>query len=170
MWPKVAVLGTLRFPPDRVKEILSHLKNLVDETHRCDGCIAYDVAEDLFEPGLFRLSELGPDRTSLERHLAAPHIEPWRAAARSCGPAVLSSASSRRMTSMAPDPSGSFENRSAWLLLASSVAVHCRCRSAGDSDLAWVLRKSKGSSGARRGKGVMRERISLMQRSCTKKH
>ena len=50
-----------------------------------DGCIAYDVAMDPFDPGLIRFSELWPDRTSLDRHLVAPHIEPWRAAARLCG-------------------------------------------------------------------------------------
>lgn len=85
MNPTVAVFGILRFPPERVKEVLPHLKKLVDETYRNDGCIAYDVAEDPFDPGLIRFSELWPDQASLERHLMAPHIEPWRAAARSCG-------------------------------------------------------------------------------------
>jgi len=28
---------------------------------------------------------LWPDQSSLDRHLEAPHIEPWRAAARKCG-------------------------------------------------------------------------------------
>ncbi len=85
MPPKVAVFGTLRFPPERVEEALPHLKILVETTCRSDGCIAYDVAEDPFDPGLIRFSELWPDRESLNRHLKAPHIEPWRAAARSCG-------------------------------------------------------------------------------------
>ena len=66
-------------------EVRPHLRKLVDATYRNDGCIAYDVAEDLFEPGLTRFSELWPDRESLARHLKAPHIEPWRAAALSCG-------------------------------------------------------------------------------------
>jgi quinol monooxygenase YgiN len=61
------------------------LKTLVETTYRTDGCIAYDVAEDPFDPGLIRFSELWPDHESLVRHLKAPHIEPWRAAARSCG-------------------------------------------------------------------------------------
>ena len=85
MLPTVAVFGTLRFPPDKVHEVLPHLRELVEATYRNDRCIAYDVAEDPFEPGLIRFSELWPDRASLERHLVAPHIEPWRAAARSCG-------------------------------------------------------------------------------------
>jgi quinol monooxygenase YgiN len=85
MTPKVAVFGTLRFPVGKIAELRPHLKQLVDATYRNDGCIAYDVAEDLFDPGLIRFSELWPDHESLQRHLRAPHLEPWRAVARECG-------------------------------------------------------------------------------------
>ena len=85
MQPRVAVFGILRFPPDRVSEVLPHLRALVETTYRNDGCIAYDVAEDPFDPGLIRFSELWPDHDSLAKHLAAPHIEPWRTIARQCG-------------------------------------------------------------------------------------
>lgn len=85
MHPKVTVLGILRFLPDRMPEVLVHLRTLAEATCRNDGCIAYDVAEDPFDPGLIRFSELWPDHESLSRHLQAPHIEPWRAVARRCG-------------------------------------------------------------------------------------
>ena len=85
MQPTVAVFGTLRFPYERMSEVLPHLRQLVDATCRNDGCIAYDVAIDPFDPGLIRFSELWPDYETLERHLKAPHIVPWRAVARSCG-------------------------------------------------------------------------------------
>lgn len=85
MGPTVAVFGTLRFPPERVSEVLPHLRELVQATYQFDGCIAYDVAEDLFDPGLIRFSELWPDRDALARHLQASHIGPWRVAARECG-------------------------------------------------------------------------------------
>lgn len=77
----VVVIGTLRFPPENLAAIRPHLQRLVDDTRRHDGCLAYDVAEDLFDPGLIRFSELWPDRESLARHLQAPHIAPWRKAA-----------------------------------------------------------------------------------------
>jgi len=83
--PAVAVMGTLRFPPDRVQELLPHLQLLVETTRKYDGCLAYDVALDPFDPGLIRFSELWPDHASLQLHLVAPHIEPWRTAARACG-------------------------------------------------------------------------------------
>lgn len=54
MKEKVAVFGTLQFPPDRVAEVLPHLKTLVESTYKYDGCIAYDVAEDPFDLGLIR--------------------------------------------------------------------------------------------------------------------
>lgn len=85
MTPTIAVFGTLRFPPERMPEVRPHLKQLVDATYRADGCIAYDVAEDPFDPGLIRFSELWPDHESLAKHLQAPHIGPWRAVARGCG-------------------------------------------------------------------------------------
>jgi len=85
MQPTVAVFGTLRFPPERMLEVRPHLRDLVEATNRHDGCIAYDVGEDPFDPGLIRFSELWPDHESLRRHLSAPHIEPWRTAARNCG-------------------------------------------------------------------------------------
>jgi quinol monooxygenase YgiN len=66
-------------------EVRPHLRTLVEATYRNDGCIAYDVAEDPFDPGLIRFSELWPDDESLARHLQAPHIEPWRVVARNCG-------------------------------------------------------------------------------------
>jgi quinol monooxygenase YgiN len=81
----VIVLGTLRFPPDSIASVLPHLRALVEATRKHDGCIAYDVAEDPFDPGLIRFSEMWPDMASLEAHLKAPHIDPWRIAARAHG-------------------------------------------------------------------------------------
>jgi len=85
MKAKVAVFGTLRFPENRMAEVMPHLKTLVDHTYKNDGCIAYDVAEDPFDSGLIRFSELWPDQVSLDNHLIAPHIELWRVAAKQCG-------------------------------------------------------------------------------------
>lgn len=85
MKAKVAVFGTLRFPPENITSILPHLKTFVEETRQYDGCIAYDVAEDPYDRGLIRFSELWPDRESLNRHLSAPHIGPWRKVAKAQG-------------------------------------------------------------------------------------
>jgi quinol monooxygenase YgiN len=81
----VIVVGYLRFPSENLPSVRPHLKALVEATRARDGCIAYDVAEDLFDPGLIRLSEEWPDEESLMAHLKTAHIEPWRQAARSLG-------------------------------------------------------------------------------------
>lgn len=85
MQAKVAVFGVLRFPPERLSEVLPHLKTLIETTRLNDGCISYEVAEDPFDPGLIRFSELWPNHESLKKHLGAPHIEPWRIIAKQCG-------------------------------------------------------------------------------------
>ena len=85
MKEKVAVFGILRFPPENITQVLPHLKKLVDETYKHDGCISYDVAEDPYDPGLIRFSELWPSQASLDAHLKATHIEPWRQAAKEFG-------------------------------------------------------------------------------------
>ena len=85
MKAKVAVFGILRFPQENIESILPHLKTLVRTTQEQDGCILYEVGQDFFDKGLFRFSELWPDRESLERHLRAAHIEPWREQARKFG-------------------------------------------------------------------------------------
>lgn len=82
---KVAVFGFLRFPPESMSAIRPHLQTFVEATKSLDGCIAYDVAEDLFEPGLIRFSELWPNHELLDAHLKAPHIIPWREAAKQHG-------------------------------------------------------------------------------------
>jgi len=84
MEARVAVFGILRFPPEKITEVKKDLQLLIDSTYREDGCIAYDVAEDVSDPGLLRFSELWPDHESLSRHLKAPHIGPWREASKRC--------------------------------------------------------------------------------------
>ncbi|RLU01797.1 putative quinol monooxygenase [Ketobacter sp.] len=85
MEAKVAVFGILRFPPQQIASLLPHLEAFVRATQERDGCILYEVAEDPFDKGLIRFSELWPSRESLEQHLVASHIEPWRQAARAHG-------------------------------------------------------------------------------------
>jgi quinol monooxygenase YgiN len=74
----VIVVGSFRFSPEAMAEVRPQVQRLVEATRREDGCIAYDVGEDIAESGLLRFSEIWTDRASLDRHLQAPHIAPWR--------------------------------------------------------------------------------------------
>jgi len=58
---------------------------MIDATRLHDGCIAYDAAEDVFEPGVIRISEMWPDHQSLQRHIDAPYLPAWFSAVRNCG-------------------------------------------------------------------------------------
>ena len=81
----IVILGSLRFAPENIAKLRPHLQTLVSETRAKDGCHSYDVAEDLFEPGLIRFSETWPDRQTLDRHMQAPHMTPWREAVKAHG-------------------------------------------------------------------------------------
>jgi quinol monooxygenase YgiN len=59
------------------------MKALAEATRKNDGCHFYDIAEDVFEPGLLRFSELWPDQASFDAHVKAPHVLPWREATKS---------------------------------------------------------------------------------------
>jgi quinol monooxygenase YgiN len=80
----IAVIGSMRFPAEKMAALLPHVQELVRQTNANDGCIAYDVGQDVLDPGLLRFSELWPDQASLDRHIAAPHIAPWRQACQDC--------------------------------------------------------------------------------------
>lgn len=77
---KIAVFGILRVQPDDVAKLKPAMKVLAEATRKNDGCFFYDIAEDVFEPGLLRFSELWPDQASFDGHIKAPHILPWREA------------------------------------------------------------------------------------------
>ena len=74
----VIVLGSMRFPAENLEAVKPHLAELLRATRAKDGCIAYDAAFDPYDPGLVRFSEIWPDMATLNAHLSAPHISPWR--------------------------------------------------------------------------------------------
>lgn len=74
----IVVLGSMRFPAPNLEAVKSHLGELLAATRAHDGCITYDAAFDPYDPGLVRFSELWPDMVTLQAHLVAPHIAPWR--------------------------------------------------------------------------------------------
>ena len=81
----IAVIGHMKFPPENIAALLPHVQELVRQTNANDGCIAYDVGQDILEPGVLRFSELWPDQASFDGHIAAPHIAPWRQACQDYG-------------------------------------------------------------------------------------
>ena len=73
----IAVLGTFRFPPDALEQARPLMRAVIEATLAEPGCLAYSYAEDIAEPGLFRVTELWDSRDHLAAHFEAPHMKAW---------------------------------------------------------------------------------------------
>ncbi|OCC24951.1 hypothetical protein MB02_05780 [Croceicoccus estronivorus] len=73
----LVVAGHFRIPAARLDEARPVMQAVVSATLEEPGCLAYSYAEDVAEPGLFRVSEIWEDQASLSRHFATPHMQHW---------------------------------------------------------------------------------------------
>jgi quinol monooxygenase YgiN len=73
----IAVLGSFRFPPEALGEARPLMRAVVEATLAEPGCRAYSYAEDVAEPGLFRVTELWDSRDALSAHFETPHMRRW---------------------------------------------------------------------------------------------
>lgn len=74
----IVVVGTFRLPVDRLEQARAALVRVVKATRAEPGCIDYAYAEDVLEPGLFRVSETWESREALAAHFETPHMKQWR--------------------------------------------------------------------------------------------
>jgi quinol monooxygenase YgiN len=75
----ILVTGHIRVPLDNLEALRPHIRTLVAETRKEDGCLLYAFAEDLNEPGVIRIVERWRDWPALEAHGMAPHMAPFKA-------------------------------------------------------------------------------------------
>ncbi len=75
----IAVLGSFRFPPEAVEQARPLMRAVIEATLAEPGCRAYAYAEDVAEPGLFRVVEQWDSREALSAHLNTPHMKAWAA-------------------------------------------------------------------------------------------
>jgi quinol monooxygenase YgiN len=80
----ILVIGTFRLPPENLTAGREMLIRVIEETRAESGCLDYAYAEDVLEPGLFRVSERWATREALAVHFEAPHMKQWQ-----CERAVL---------------------------------------------------------------------------------
>jgi quinol monooxygenase YgiN len=73
----IAVLGTFRFPLGALDEARPLMRAVIAATLAEPGCRTYSYAEDVAEPGLFRVMELWDDRAALSAHFETPHMREW---------------------------------------------------------------------------------------------
>ena len=73
----IAVLGSFRFPVAALEQARPLMRAVIEATLAEAGCRAYSYAEDIAEPGLFRVTELWDSREALAAHFATPHMKAW---------------------------------------------------------------------------------------------
>ena len=73
----IAVLGSFRFPAEELDRARPLMRAVIEATLAEPGCRAYSYAEDVTEPGLFRVMEHWDSREALAAHFATPHMRSW---------------------------------------------------------------------------------------------
>jgi quinol monooxygenase YgiN len=73
----IAVLGSFRLPAEALDRARPLMHAVIEATLAEPGCRAYSYAEDVAEPGLFRVAELWDSREALSAHFDTPHMKAW---------------------------------------------------------------------------------------------
>lgn len=73
----VAVIGQFRMPAENMEAARPAMRKVMEATRNEVGCIQYNFAEDVLDPGLIRVSELWESRENLAAHLQTPHMAVW---------------------------------------------------------------------------------------------
>ena len=74
----IVVSGRFRLPPERIEETRPAMANVIALSNAEAGCRVYSYAEDISEPGLFRVYEEWESRDAIEAHFASEHMREWQ--------------------------------------------------------------------------------------------
>lgn len=72
------IVGSLRIDPARLDEARPALERMMQESRLEPGCIQFDYAENLFDPGLIHVIERWRNREAMAGHFSSPHLLEWR--------------------------------------------------------------------------------------------
>jgi quinol monooxygenase YgiN len=72
---EVVVVGSFIARPGREDEAVQAFRDLVEPTHREEGCILYALNQGADDPAKLAFIERWASREALEAHLASPHIK-----------------------------------------------------------------------------------------------
>lgn len=75
----IVIAGTVRVPPDKVEAALPHMEAMLTASRAEAGCVAYNYAQDVLDPGLIHVFEEWTDEDALKAHFETPHMADWRA-------------------------------------------------------------------------------------------
>ena len=74
----IVVIGSFRLPPESLEAGRAAMARVIAASRAEPGCLAYAYAEDVLEPGLFRVSEAWNARAALTAHFGAEHMKQWQ--------------------------------------------------------------------------------------------
>lgn len=74
----IVVIGQFRLPPERMEDAHPVMRRVMEATRAENGCVEYNYAEDLLDPGLIRVSELWHTREQLAAHMQTKHMADWQ--------------------------------------------------------------------------------------------
>lgn len=74
----VLVIGSFRLPLMARRAGHEAMARVIAASLAEPGCRAYAYAEDVLDPGLFRVTEEWDSREALAAHFASPHMARWR--------------------------------------------------------------------------------------------
>ena len=74
------VAGTVRVPPQNLDRFRPNMAAMMAASQAESGCLDYNYAEDVAEPGLIHVFERWRSQAALEAHFQTPHMATWRAA------------------------------------------------------------------------------------------
>jgi quinol monooxygenase YgiN len=75
----IVVSGRFRLPLDRIAEARPAMAKVIAASRAEAGCRTYSYAEDVTEPGLFRVHETWDSLEALRTHFTAAHMKEWQA-------------------------------------------------------------------------------------------
>lgn len=73
----IAIVGQFRIPAENLAAARPVMVAVMQASRAEDGCIEYNYAEDLAEPGLIRVSEVWESREHLAAHFKSAHMQRW---------------------------------------------------------------------------------------------
>jgi quinol monooxygenase YgiN len=71
------VIAEFRMPVDKRAETIAALLPIIAATRKEEGCIAYAYAEDIGDPGLFRINEAWASQETFAAHIGLPAMSDW---------------------------------------------------------------------------------------------
>jgi len=74
------VAGTVRVPPENLAGLKPRMADMIAASRAEDGCLDYNYAEDVNQPGLIHVFERWRDQAALDVHFTTDHLARWRAA------------------------------------------------------------------------------------------